>query len=367
MNEQLLVSLVELVMAGALFIGLIVVIAAGAFDIRLATRRRRTAWFERRLVRSRQPHVTVIIFTEPGVPLAPCIAAVRRSRYYHYDIVVADNRTNATTKNEVRSIQQARPTLLLRSFCKRKPADAHTVASQAYARSARGEFVMVLRASEHVRPATIKRAVAALQAAAREVVVYCGVLHAQPESVVHAYAQLLGFGSATWQKATWLIKRKSRHVNRPFVCKSGALTRMQAAPAIYDPLVTVEAMPRDERATVLRLLQPGRAANLALIPTAISYLLIFSYSTYAAATLKSASLLMVGWAGVTIWYGAATWASDVRGKAVAFALAPLMYVLLALHMSAWILLTLHHWYNRVATRLIRIVSEPMARFLLRHS
>lgn len=369
MNKMFVIGVVEVLLGCMLFVGLLVVLMAGWFDIRQIAKQGDLARLQRRLIRPRQPHVTLLVVAEPGASIVPSIAAIRRSRYYNYDIVVVDNDVHSEVRKDVGVLRQKYPTLPLRAFCKRKPAEMKVALRQAYARSARGDFVIIVRASMRLEPHTIKRAVAALQYAHGASVVYFGTTYAHPATILQTYAQLLGLGDTLLQKARgWALPGGFMRNDRPLMCRQRVFKNAKSFRVLYDPRATAVQLHADERAVVKRLLlRGGRRMCWLGAAAALSYLLVFAYSASTAATLQSASLVMVGWTGVTIWYSSMVWTSDAPGKSATLGLAPLMYVLLAIHALALVLSTVYLSGKEVCMRLKKIMPEPIEKFLLRHS
>jgi hypothetical protein len=284
--------------------------------------------------------------------------------------VVVDNVTSGMVRREVKEFQCRYPDFPLRLFAKRKKSARIEALRQGYGRSRRGEFVVVINASTMLSPPTIKRTVARFSLDDRLQQLLFGDALPAAGTTLEVYAQLLKSSQSSVRKARTLIFRTCPFgADAPLACRVSVLKTHGRLRSDYDSSAGIMQAAKDETAQIRMLLSPfSGGAKWGWVTAAIVFLFAQTYGVYAAASFKSASLLMLAWLGTTVWCVAVTWDGDVKPERLAATcMAPLAYVFIGIHMVAGLVTFLWSLIHSVRLKASKFITEFFTRQTLRHS
>lgn len=323
MNQQLLIQVLEGVLFFVAAIALILTLLAGVYDLRAISQRQSFALRAKRLRRSRQPWVTILVrASSDSLSTITCLRSIAQSHYKNYDIVVIDAGSMYSIKRAVRNYIRKNPKAPLSYYHERKISSSLELLQRGYAMSRKGELVLVLDAPSIISPMFLKNSVARFVS--------------EPTlTSLHLNEYSDGVGGLTQ-----LISRL-RQLSARLISKSASIVSVYRVPAgtpsvLYrrDSLIgssSLRSVVSCYEGTIgVKVMQATHVGGIYVILLA-GMVCFVTYSLYLAMTLEGSSLLMLSWAILFIWLLLAIWSDEMSGRREKIALTfstPSFYFLL---------------------------------------
>lgn len=351
MNQQIIIWLSEWALLVMTASGLVVILGASLYDMQAIARRRQLLELAAKLRKPRQPHITVLVYTKnSSATIAACLTSVWRSHYRNYDIVVIDNISTDTTKQVIANYRQKHSKLPLYFYVKRKASDRLSALRQGYAKSQKGDIVLILDATATVLPSFLR------QSAVRFVAdPSLGALRPNEyQRDIAGLALLLG-----------RLLQLSRNMTSKFAAllsimpvDNGQVNTLYRKSFFVKNNKTLRIFCRYDGGLVVSLSVNNLRFSL-ILPLIAA--LFMTYFMYVAATLQSSSLLAFSWLIVAVWLLVAIWSDEAASrvsKAVLSFCMPAVYFLVYLSMIGQLVFSLGRLVIDVTLRLSKFESEP---------
>lgn len=333
MNQAWMIHLSETTLLAMAGVGLVAIIMATIYDFRQINDRHKVKAIAQTLQPRRQPHISVLIYARNNAAdLRECLQAISQSYYQNYDIVVVDNCSTDETRRVVRDFTHTHTRLLLYHYRKRKVTDELTALRQGYRKSEHGELVLVMTAAQRLTPRLLKDSAAWFVANPN-----LKALRFHNDSQDH-----IGIGPTLWQ--FWRLSQQVIWKDLSVVpglriesVRPGGLyekaifgdTTGERVPYHYATDLILETTRPQRDSTTLRFQTVTRAAIGVAAGFGLFFAIMFlTYSLFVAATIQSTSLLIGGWAIVSIWLLVTIWSDDAARVPAKISLSfcvPMMY------------------------------------------
>lgn len=278
----------------AAMIAIVCVVLASLYDIR-----RIRMFHKARHTRTRRPHMTIMIeVRHANDDVAACIRSVRRLRYRRYDIVVfADSRASIQAKRIARSAASRG-----RVYIARKVSSPEILIRSAYRRSQRGEFVLLLDASQSFVSSSLNQAVTSLEANHSTAGV---VLGSALSPVMSMKSMIETMGWLSWKLAakacamTGLYRSRNMHTGRLYRREmiDGKVRRHRLT---YDSQTMISGAVKSQ----------WLLARVGGYLVAAGLIAIITYAGIMAASLQTTEPLLLSWLAVVFWVGITIWLDD---------------------------------------------------------
>ena len=315
MNQQFLIQLSE----GLLFIfasiGLILVVLASVYDLRVIARRKYFRAIVARLRKPRQPHITVLVSAKnSATTIEACLGSISLSTYKNYDIVVVDNVSGDTTKQVMARYQQKYFKLPLYFYAKRKTSNQLSVLQQGYKKSQKGDYILVLDAASTITPTLLKECIARFVADDALSVLQLNNHFKEIQSITLLWLRFARLSQNMYAKSASLLsigQVKAGESNAMYstlvLMKKPSKSKAMNVSCHYEGslVVSTTAVPQLRSPSFSFPIMWWGALDLALF--------LSTYFLYIAATLQSSSLLVLSWLILTTWLLAAV-LSDEASK-----------------------------------------------------
>ncbi len=301
MNQQIIMQSIEILLLALVSVGLLLIVVASIYNITTTRRRRTLDLFVRKVRRPRQPHVTVLVYAQnDAASVEACLKSIIHSRYYEYDIVVIDNVSSDNTKKVVRDFKAKHQNLPIYLYAKLKSNNCLLSLRQGYAKSKRGEIILVLSADSIVSPILIKESVA--------------YLAMNPKVKVLSMAErMAGFDSI--DMLAWSLLQLTRNIYAKSTSQL-AIGRIKIGTlnAVYKREVFIVGNYKSKAAYAyvgdLLRLKETQATSWADYVLSIITVAAVTYFMYIAATMQSSELLIMSWLIYVVWLLLTIWSDD---------------------------------------------------------
>ncbi len=332
MNQQLIILLSEAFTFLILLAAFVVLVSSNIYDIRQKINEKTIQKIIRKLRGSRQPSVTVIVYSDNNVAtIEECLDSIRKSRYKNFDVVVADNSSSDNTRKKVRQFKEKYPIFHFRFYPKRVRNNMTATLSQGYNRSQKGDLVLVIDASTMVDANLIKSSVSRFEKDSKLNTLRFDAAIQSPNSVTMIYYSFLKLSKSLFNK--YLSITSQYRVDRLVV---GAMYRRcslmhPSGKGYYDSSLRIQKSSIDDSTAIRHIIGNNDCQIINKIVLSVVFLMLQSYSIYVAATLQSKTLLIIGWSVVVVWAMIAAWSSqamDIDGRLKITCSAPFVYFLI---------------------------------------
>jgi glycosyltransferase involved in cell wall biosynthesis len=319
----------------------VVLMGANIYDIKQAVRRKslRKTW--QKFLWSKKPSISIIVYAKDSAgTIESCLDGIRKSRYPHFDIVVADNSSDDDTRVTVRSYIQKYPKLPIRLYSKRQRGDRAQVESmgEGYKRSLKGDLVLDIDASNSITRSFLKDCAIRFLSDNKLQVLHFNVNNLNSGSINLLYFRFLQLSGSMLNKSFASVSKYRTNIN-----SGGSIYRDQAFKnAIKSPvvignyasnLIISDRFMRDDKIAVSRQFSKENSSYLYIF--AVFVIFLQTYSMYLAATFQSKLLFIVGWVATALWLLMATWSSEAlnnKDKITISFCAPFIYFLIYLQL-----------------------------------
>lgn len=312
----------------AVIIGSGLILSASWHDLRTTARRSRLKAAQRRLQRSRQPRVAVLIDASGASlgALAACLSSVIKSHYHEFTICVIDNHHSTALKRFVQTYSRLHAGKSVRYYTPRRPLLQEDLFHGAYRRLRKHDFLILLDTSDTISPNIIKQSAAHFTENE-----HLGMLRLARRSrlSLSLSSLLMRYGEISdeiTQKAVpHLRNKKPPHAATGIMYRHGyfeANSQNAARDTRYDSSLIITT----HRANPIKA--PRHPLFVWLLSATCAYLL--TYISVMATTLQSSSLLLLTWISICAWTIVALWtevAVPIREKltlSYAILLSPLL-------------------------------------------
>jgi glycosyltransferase involved in cell wall biosynthesis len=345
MNQQLGVIIPEIILVLFLTVAFVVLMGANIYDIKQAVRRKslRKTW--QKFLWSKKPSISIIVYAKDSAgTIESCLDGIRKSRYPHFDIVVADNSSDDDTRVTVRSYIQKYPKLPIRLYSKRQRGDRAQVIYQSYRRSQKGDLVLVIDASNSISDLFLRDSAARFVYDDELQVLRYNVRGLGSDSITLLFYRFQQLSRSLMAKFYGLLSKYRADSSLDVgMYRQGAFVKAVKKSGVcgqYDSgLVVSDYSVMDDKTAIVRQFAKGGTSFYHLAFAGFS-ILLQTYSMYLAATLQSKMLLTVGWLAVALWLLLATWSSEVlstKDKITIAVCAPFMYFLIYLQLVSYVI------------------------------
>lgn len=348
MNQQLIIQVSEVILLLVVFVGFIVILFAGVYDIRAISRRHYFKEAAKKLRKPSQPHVTIIVCAkDDAASIVNCLRSIYRSLYWNYDIVVVDNVSRDDTRRLTREYMNNHPKVSCYLYAKRKAEAHYKTVHQAYKRSKQGDIVLVLDAVHMIPPTLLKSGVARLVGSQNLQAIKLNEYVTPPRNIAVLVGYFLKLSRHVVAKCASLLSW-----SRVTMGESGTMYYQHAAVNAGKRKI-VSQFASDVVVTKMNGAKKGLASwrqrkipcQLKLVTwlSATTVFLLLTYFMYTAATLQSSALLMTSWLAFLIWCLAIVWSEDTMKSSEKITLSfsvPIIYFLMYVELFIRAVLTL---------------------------
>lgn len=315
MNQTIFIQLSEITLFVLLGSGIIAVMLAALYDIGGTKNHQRVSLMVRRLQKSRQPWVTVLVYArDNAATLVTCLASIEQSYYHHYDIVVVDNKSSDMTRQAVMRYRQRHPQSSCYFFYKRKYQSRVQALRQGYAKSAKGELVLVVSASAVITPTVLKASVARFVSNKAPAALRLRDGASYVEDITSLLSQFSQLSMAMYRKCAAVLHLNIIRIGETGVLYHAMFLRGRQNQTWVRCSYASEIVVRTGLPMPPKLIEGNRMlwllARVVYGIGTISIICLMTYAMYIAATLQSSSLLVLSWLMVSLWFVSVIWSDE---------------------------------------------------------
>lgn len=337
-----MINSIEIFLALIACIGIILIIAAGVYDILVITRRDERQAAIRRLRFPLQPRVVVLIYAHNNEQtIEVCLKKMSKSLYRNFEIVVVNNHSHDATARMTQTFMQSHPTVPLSLYTTRHYQKYTEAIKRGYRKVRSGDFVLVVTAANSIAPGTLKTAVAQYQMNQSAGPIELGVTARFAPTIQDAATSLQSASNNVFAKVRSLLHLPTSQVGRTILYTHHALRksgRNEYTPLRYMSDSNMQPVGNAPQTTSL-------FNNLISAVMFLIYFIVAGYCVFTAATHLTSSLLLFSWLGVSLWLLVAVWSNDSyssKSKLNLFYVIPSGYILVPISL---ILRVLRHLFR----------------------
>lgn len=346
MSDQLIVWVSEGILLLFLVIAFVVVLAASIYDIRLTMQRKSLQKTRAKLRGIHRPTISVLVYARNSSnSIKNCLSAIKRNRYSRCDVVVIDDLSTDDTRRIIRSFNEKYPLFSLRLYSSRIHRDRRDTYLQGYRRSQKGDLVLIIDASSIIPSKLLKDSAARFVSDEKLRALHFNIYNTSLHSITLLYYRFRQLSGSLFSKFYSLISKYKMKT-----LESGTMYRRSAFRNIckthfvlgkYDGgLIVADDLISNDMTAVSRLAAQSASNRLSYLAIVIGALFLQTYSVYAAATLQSRTLFMVGWLAIALWLLLAVWSSEalnIDSKIKLTFFAPIIYFLVYVHLILYVI------------------------------
>ncbi|HUC96450.1 MAG TPA: glycosyltransferase family 2 protein [Candidatus Saccharimonadales bacterium] len=345
MNQQLLVLIPESVLAFFLGVAFVISLAANIHDIRQAAQRMSIRKMQPRLRRVRKPAISVIVFAKNNADtIENCLEGIRKNRYPHFDVVVADDSSTDDTRQVVRSYIKKHPHFPIRLYSKRRHTNKSEALMRGYDRSWKGDLVFTIDATDTISESLLRDSAARFICDNKLEALHFNVNNSDSDSITLLYYRFLQLSRSLLDKFLALISKYRVNSNMGGSMYRRAVFRSACGLSVIfgkysSDLVITDHSVSDDKVAITNQLSKANNTTYYLI-FAIFTILLQTYSMYLAATLQSSLILIIGWLAAALWLLIASWSSEAlktKDKITLSFCAPFVYFLVYLQLVIYVI------------------------------
>lgn len=324
MNQQIVAIVAQITLALMMVVGFVLLIVAELFDILQIKRLKPINKVRAKLRDDKRPRITVIVYAKNNErTILKCLKSIRGNHYGRYDVVVVDDMSRDKTRSKVRAFIRRNPDKPFRLYSKHKRSTKAKALKGGYFRSKKGDLVMIIDGAAAMPEGFMKDSAARFVFESKLNAMRFSSHVIETESITMLYYRF-------WQQSLGIIKKfrffKNTRIN---VNESGVIYRravfLRALAAKltvgkYDSdLILIDNSVCCDRHAVRALIPSkkrrvrllGQNSDFGSITMSLIVLALQSYSIYAAASLQTPLLLILGCVAITLWLLLTTWSNGV--------------------------------------------------------
>lgn len=326
MNQQLIAVIAEMVLAVFMVAGFILVITAGIFDTRQAMRSKSLRKARSRMRGEQRPIITVLVYAKNNEEtIIKCLNSIHGNHYGRYDVVVVNDASSDGTKRRVRNFIHQNLSKPFRLYSRRKRSSKTKALYEGYRRSKKGDLIMVIDGSTAMPDGFMKDSAVRFIFDIDINAMRFNSHVIDAESITMLYHRFWRQSVATIAKFRFFKKTQITISEDGVVYRRASFlgaSKSKATDVIgrYDSnLVLVDNSIRNDEDAVKTLIPSrkrrinwvGSSSDFSNIIITLIVLSLQSYSIFAAASLQTPVLLILGCVVITIWLLLITWTGDV--------------------------------------------------------
>lgn len=348
MTEKLFVTICEYAIGITVVVALIIILLASWYDFRLALTKKRVQRASDKLTKSRQPFITIVVYTQNHTPsITRCLDSITKSRYANYRIVVADHKSTDATRQIVKAYIASHPKHSITLYNARNTLSRNEVIQRAIKKVSASDYDMTIDGSVEIAENTLRSAMADFlvnESLGHLVLRNYSNAELSMRSLV---PQFFSLTKNTIYKALSAVRLLRPTDSAVSITKqnthSGPLTYASDITYHQDKAVSRPKPP------IIRLL-----LTLAIC---ILFILLVSYWMWTAATLRSNLLLTLSWIAISISLLAVIWSDNlvkISRKIELTVTVPFMYFFLYAHAfgsffkSLWLLIRRYPYDKQIS-------------------
>jgi hypothetical protein len=331
MNEKVLIIISEIILGGTVIVALAIILMASWYDLRVAASKKQLQRTVSKLTKSRQPFITIVIYTARHTPLTTeCLDSIIKNNYVNYRIVVASHGSSSKTRQILKQYQKSHPKLILTHYTGSASLTHEAVLQRAMKKVSASEFVLTLPGSSLVAANTLRNCVAQF---------------INDNRLAHLHLRQQLSTDVSIQTLTSHFLALSKNITYK------ALSALHALQRNPSPTVTFSRQSPlpNPQSRYMSSMTHAQIDSIAVSPhwsitqtsiIILVWLIIISIAAYwmwTAATLKSNAFLTLSWTTVCIWLLAILWSDTLTrlSRKIELTLTvPFMYFLLYVHIIA---------------------------------
>jgi glycosyltransferase involved in cell wall biosynthesis len=161
MTEKLFVTMCEYAIGITVAVALIIILLTSWYDFRLALIKKRTQQASDKLTKSRQPFITIVIYTQNHASsITRCLDSITKSRYTNYRIVVADHKSTDTTRQIAKAFAASHPKQSIKLYNARDTLSRNEVIQRAIKKVPASDYSMIIDGSVEITENALRSAMA---------------------------------------------------------------------------------------------------------------------------------------------------------------------------------------------------------------
>lgn len=301
---MILNRIVEIILLTMALSGIMCVMLATIYDLEAAASWKHLELTARRVLHRRKPTITVLLYhCLSASQVLGATKGIRRNSYRAIDYVAVID--TDVPFYEKRALYETMKDIGCKAYKPRKTYNPEGLLRNAYQRSKKGDFVLIVSANEQVDDLMIGHAVAHLETNR----ILDGVQFAQRTLDVSSLLELartfLILSRQMITKALDVVRIRNKRLDSSGLYRRSVLLSKGFTGVKY-------SVGYNAKATVAHALIIKPRWRLWKTVLQVAFLALFGYSAVVAATLQSATPLVLSWLIVGLWLVAAVWSDETN-------------------------------------------------------